>query len=134
MERIEDFMCRRLPEGFCTGCDDGKPRARVVTMASIRNDTENIVRNGKLTPPVLAKFNAEKCNRCQKNNRSMCPTCSGVNAWASRRVGRPDTPASYNWLGVCEVDGTALAAKVNLTGVPVGDHPDNCWVKEQNDG
>jgi hypothetical protein len=130
---VEDFMCRRLPEGFCTGCDDGKPRARVITMQGLRRDTERLVTRSTITPPVRAKFNAETCNQCPKNNRAMCPTCSGVNAWASRRVGRPNTPAAYNWLGVCEVDGTALAAKVNLTGIPVGEHPDNCWVKEQVD-
>jgi len=129
---MEDYMCRRLPEGFCTGTDDGRPRAKVATIQGIRRDTENMVSlSTGFAPPTKSKFNATKCMSCPMNNRNMCTTCSGVNAWASRRVGRPDTPAIFNWLGICEVDVTALAAKVHLEGLPNNDeYPDTCWVRE----
>ena len=132
--QIMHFMCLRLPEGFCMGAADGSVRNKVLTIQALRTNTENLVRKASgMAPPTKAKFNARRCNQCSLNNRSMCPTCSGINAWASRRVGRPETPAEYNWLGVCTVDGTALAAKVNLEGLPNNnDYPSTCWVTEDN--
>jgi hypothetical protein len=132
--RVQDFMCRRLPEGFCTGSDDGLPRAKVLTIHDIRKNTDKMVRATEPAPPSKTKFQARACNQCPKNNRSMCPTCSGINAWASRRVGRPNTPAEFSWLGVCEVDGTALAAKVNRQGLPANEeYPAECWITEGAD-
>jgi len=128
--RVEDFMCRRLPEGFCTGSDDGKPRARVLTIQQLRTGTEQeVARSTGKAPPALVRMRAETCNRCRYNNRAMCPTCSGINQWAARRVGSPSVPASFNWLGVCEVSGTALVAKVHLEGLRTGDgYPEECWL------
>ncbi len=128
--RVEDFMCRRLPVAFCTGPDDGLPRARVVTIQGLKQDTDRLIaQSPALAPPTLVRFRATTCNSCGKNNRSMCPSCSGINAWAARRVGRPDTPALFNWLGVCACDGIALAAKVHLTELPHNDeYPETCWV------
>jgi len=36
---IEDYMCRKLPEGFCTGDLDGRPRSRALTMQNIKANT-----------------------------------------------------------------------------------------------
>ncbi len=133
-DRVQHFMCLRLPEGFCTGSADGDERAEVLTIQQVRKNTETLVAQSEMAPPAKAKFQAEICNKCPKNNRSICTTCSGISAWASRRVGRPDMPASYAYLGICEVDGTPLVAKINRTGLPANEeYPEGCWLYEGDD-
>lgn len=130
--KVEDFMCRRLPETFCDGTDDGRPRARVLTIKQVQKNTADAIQKYDRCGPAKAKLHAEKCNQCPLNNRSMCPTCSGINRWASMAVGRPDTPASFDYLGVCEADGTALVAKVNLEDVEPNDNlHEDCWILEE---
>jgi hypothetical protein len=134
-EQVMDHMCRHLPEGFCTGDDDGKPRAKVLTLQQVRKNTEDVVQQSEMAPPSQSRFQAEKCLRCDKNNKRICTSCSGVSAWASRRVGRPDMPASYSYLGICEVTGAALVAQVNLMNLPENEeYPDDgtCWAREDS--
>ena len=86
-EIVADFMCRRLPTGFCTG--DGPPvGVQIYTVADIR---ERSRRQATLSTgfvlPAEAVERAKICANCPKNDRSICPTCSGMVAWAIRLVG-----------------------------------------------
>jgi len=127
--RIMDFMCRRLPAGFCTGSDDGRPRARVTTLQQIRQATQTLAAGNPRVAPGEARRRAETCGKCPGNDRSMCPTCVGLVSWA-RRLSGAQTGAIDEILGVCTVDGTALAATIHFRNFPEDEaYPDNCWRK-----
>lgn len=125
--RVMDFMCRRLPPGFCYGTDDGRPRAKVLTLQQIRESTSALVRVGGRVDPGVARQRIAICGRCPKNDRSVCPTCVGLVAWAKRLV-RSTFVGVDEWLGVCAVDGTALPAKVHVRDIPENpEYPETCW-------
>jgi len=124
---VLDFMCRRLPEGFCYGDLDGRPRARVFTLQDIKARTLNLATGNPRVLVGEAQRRARICGQCKKNDRSVCPSCIGLVSWARRLVGQ-QLGAIDEWLGVCLVDGAALAAKIHLKNVPPDEeYPDNCW-------
>jgi hypothetical protein len=126
-EIVEDHMCRFLPEGFCHGTLDGRPRAQVITLQQIRQATMDLAAGNPRVAPGKARHRAAICGTCPKHDRSLCPTCVGLVSWAKRLAGA-SLGGLDEWLGVCTVDTTALAAKVHMTDVP--DHPeypDMCW-------
>ena len=127
---VVDYMCRRLPEGFCYGTLDGAPRARTVTMAQIRDNTMRKAAGCARTPQPEVQRRAVTCANCKCNDRTLCPTCVGLVSWASRLVGRP-MGAREEWLGVCSVDAVALSAVVHLDDKePEGECPAGCWRKK----
>jgi hypothetical protein len=53
-----------------------------------------------------------------------------VNAWAASAVKVRNQPAQYDYLGICDIDVTALVAKVNRVGVKfLEEYPPECWVR-----
>jgi hypothetical protein len=126
--KVEDYICRNVPEGFCFGSADGRPRARIVTLASIRDATTRMVMQGGGRVDLGdAKKRVDICGQCPHNDRRMCPSCVGLVSWA-RRLVNTQCPRD-EWLGVCAVDGTALPAKVHVKTIPGSpDYPENCWV------
>lgn len=126
-----DFMCRRLPKGFCQG--EGKLVGTIITMSQVRQKTMDAAAiTGRVTPGE-AKRRALICGACPMNDRSSCPTCSGVNAWAGR-LGGVRVPGGDTYLGICRADGLAMSAGVALESAPVtGEVPDQCWRKAKND-
>jgi len=137
MERVaEDYMCRHLPEGFCYGDPDGKPRAHLLTLSDIKTRTTNCfaASGRKLVTPGEARTRGLKCGACKLNDRSVCPTCIGLTQWALRSVGRYPSEAYTDWIGVCLVDGIALPAKVNVSirqwpdDVKADDYDTGCWM------
>ena len=132
---LEDFMCRRLPEGFCTG-DAGGARARVATLPSVKAATEAVIGNGRHVTMVEATIRANRCLSCPKNNKSMCTSCVGINKWAAMKMGLREVPPRFRWLGICEADTVALVAKVLSPRPPVvPDLAEDCWIiKEFGDG
>lgn len=124
---IEDHMCRHLPEGFCFGSTDGKPRARVVTLQQIKATTSQLAAGNPRVRIGLARARAAVCGACPNNDRTICPTCVGLVNWAQRLAGAK-LGGVDDWLGVCAVDATALSAKVHMTNVPDNPaYPENCW-------
>ena len=124
---VVDFMCRRLPEDFCYGDLEERSRARVVTMQDIKKATMAKAAGSERVLPNVADKRAVACSRCKCNDRSLCPTCIGLVAWASRLVGRK-VGVKTEWIGICTVDATALPAMVHLEdNNPEGDFPEGCW-------
>jgi hypothetical protein len=120
-----DFMCRRLPRGFCQG--DGPVSQRSMTMSEVKQKTMEVSAGTKRVTPGEANRRAHICANCPMNDRSGCPTCSGLNAWASRLGGVP-VPGGSTFLGICKADGVALSAGVALESLPVkAEVPGNCW-------
>ena len=127
---VKNFMCHRLPAGFCYGDPDGTPPVKLFSMAEIRENTRLAVTSSEgFVHPGEAKRRATICASCPGNDRSACPTCVGLVAWALRAVGNRDTGLSQV-LGVCDVTGTAIPSLVQLQAISAtGEFPDNCWRK-----
>ena len=128
-EMLQEFMCRRLPKGFCLGAE---PTIKVVTLAKIRAKTEAMVRaGGGCVSPGEARRRAGVCGSCLKNDRTLCPTCVGLVAWGLRAVRQ--RPLGFEaWLGVCAVDVTAVSAKVYVNNVSHREEaPEGCWVPKE---
>jgi len=128
MAKIQDHMCRYLPDGFCFGDDsDGPPRAKVLTIQQIKTKTCSAAAGNPRVSPGTARSRAAICSKCPSNDRSACPSCVGITAWSTRLAGQSIGGMS-EWLGVCEVDAVALPTKIFLKNVPDSpDYPDGCW-------
>jgi hypothetical protein len=127
---IQDYMCRKLPKGFCIG-ETPEGAKHPLTFWDIKDRTTSMLLRGRraLVPLLQAKSRAEVCANCKQNDRSMCPTCIGLNAWARLQT-KQSVPGSELWLGVCEVDGVSLVARVNMldAGTRTAEHPEGCWL------
>jgi len=125
--RLEDFMCRMLPAGFCTGDDEGRPRRKAVSYGSIREATLKLATGNPRVDPGEAERRALACSRCPLNDRTACTSCSGMTEWARKLSGKTLTGLD-SALGICHVDCTALSAKVHLRDIPASDeYPETCW-------
>lgn len=130
---VEDFMCRQLPEGFCFGDLDGRPRTRVLTLQQIKEATNTLAAGNPRVLPGEARRRAEICSGCPRNDRSVCPTCIGLVAW-SRRLAGQSIGGRDEWLGVCTVDGTALPAKIHMSRISANpEYPTQCWRSNSHD-
>ena len=124
-ELVEDYICRHVSPGFCTG-EGTAAFGRVVSLRDIRENTQKLLAGGLASPGEAAR-RVDICLACEYNDRRMCPSCVGLVAWAQRLVNR-SLPRDA-WLGVCGVDASALPAKVHMNSVPANaDYPGNCWV------
>ena len=131
-EILEDCVCRQVPIGFCEGPDDGRPRKRVVSLKDIREKTLALVSSTSYADPGVAKERAVICAQCKLNDRSACPTCTGLIAWGARAIGNRTVPGYSDILGICELDGCLMAAGIfakSMEGVP--EAPANCWRGKQ---
>lgn len=121
---IEDFMCERLPEGFCYGTG---PRAKVITLQQVKKRTSDLAAGNPRLTSGEARQRAAACGDCELNDRSACPTCVGLVSWSSRLAGN-SIGGMGDWLGVCAVDSVALPTKIFLKNVPENDeYPTGCW-------
>ena len=125
---VEDCMCRRLPAKFCTGDDDGLPRRRVVTLKDIREITTRFLAGEGFADQGTAKDRSVICATCRLNDRSACPTCTGLVAWGVKQAGGREIPGYSDVLGVCELDACLMSAGVFAkTFAPVEGAPEACW-------
>jgi hypothetical protein len=128
MVLVEDFICRRMPKGFCSG---GDPEVRVVTLAMVRERTVEVL-SRPLVDPGTAALRGKICGQCKHNDRTLCPSCVGLVAWSLQVVGQLQQ-GYHNWLGVCELDCTAVPAKIYSKSVQVPEgysRPEGCWMTE----
>jgi len=131
-ELVEDYMCAHLPPGFCNGGDVSP--TRLITLTEIKDATTKAIQatDTRVTPGEAAA-RARICASCPKNNKSMCPSCVGLVAWAERKVGRRLTGTS-DWMGVCEVDTVAIPAKIHLASEGCDGYPEHCWKVKETKG
>lgn len=127
-KQIQDHMCRRLPAGFCAGSDDGLPRKKTVTLADIRSKTLALISGVGYADPGIAKERAIICVKCAMNDRSACPSCTGLVAWGTRQVGNRTVDGYSDILGICELDGCLMSAGIFAKNTERhGDAPESCW-------
>lgn len=128
---IEDCTCRRITDKFCEGDDEGKPRQKVVTLKDIREATVKVTSASPgYADPGTALDRAVICTKCKLNDRSACPTCTGLVSWGARSVGNREVTGYSQILGVCVIDACLMSAGVFVSKVvPIEGAPDNCWRK-----
>jgi hypothetical protein len=125
---VEDYTCRQIPAGFCEGDDDGRPRSLALTMADIRGRTVRLITGESLADRGMATERAVVCAKCPNNDRTACPTCTGLVAWGVRLVRGQELPGYSDVLGVCTVDGCLMVAGVFAKSTVRPDQaPSNCW-------
>lgn len=110
---IEDYMCRHLPEGFCTGRTDGEVRrAKTLTFWVVSDNTFRMLsHDGVFEKPEEAERRAKICLSCNNNLMGICSSCSGLKLrFAAQMRGLSTTQDRF--LGVCAIDGSLLTAKV----------------------
>jgi hypothetical protein len=129
---VVDYMCRKLPEDFCYGDLDGRGRSRTVTMNQLKENTLeklNAAGNTRVLIPEATR-RAVTCAGCDRNDRTLCPTCVGMIAWARRQT-RRNLGVKEDWVGVCAVDAVILAAMLHIDDKnPEGEFPEHCWRKK----
>ena len=137
---IIDHICRHVPEKFCKGESDGRPRAHTLTMFQIQEFTSLLFKRFTTSKErffvgqLEAVRRAEICVKCPENNRTLCTTCNGLKPWAAKLVSRRKTLLD-KFLGVCTICGCVLSAKIHvnaefLKGAGKTKYPSNCWLHE----
>ena len=137
---IIDHICRHVPEKFCIGESEGRPRVRAITMFQIQEFTsllfKKLITSRDRFFVSLAEANqrAHICVKCPENNRVMCTTCNGLKPWAAKLVSNRKTLLD-KFLGVCTICGCVLSAKIHvnaefLKGAGKTKYPSNCWLHE----
>ena len=138
---IQDYMCKRLPKGFCDDKSAGVPG---IDFFSIIKATELLV-NKRTKPDFYVTQNeanrrASICQHCSLNLRSYCTACNGMKqTFAGLIGGRRATHYDDN-LGVCAACGCGLSAKVHVNDKYLDSSkeeqaklPAFCWLKKKED-
>ena len=133
---IQDYMCRRLPDKFCTGSLDGKPRAKVVTYSDIKLKSKQWAisdPSAKASQPVALK-RAKGCADCPMHDRAGCTSCTGLNKWALQLVKVAMHGSINDWIGVCAIDSVLALTKIFTTRTVLEvdtllkeGYPETCW-------
>lgn len=137
--RVQEFICKYVPPGFCTGGTD-MPKVPFLSTPAIRDGTRLIIKRmvkGKkaLVPPEEAERRARICANCPQNLHGICTSCAGnefqdLFQWFVSR-GRRTTVDSV--LDTCYTCGCLLKAKVHvdlevLKTLEKHSYPSNCWL------
>ena len=124
---VMDYMCPRLPDGFCTTpstvkyLQADKVKLRTIPLFSLPCATADVVDKRLMA-----------CVACPHNiKRGFCVTCTGLLTWVYRGFGgrRPGLPGDQA-TGACAVDEVMVAAAVSVDGAPLREdavYPPGCW-------
>jgi hypothetical protein len=131
MRYVMEWMCPRLPDGFCTAPSQIAP---VLRAADVKQRTAELFRL-PLTQADIAERRLEHCvNKCPAHTRrGFCLDCTGLLDWLYRGFGgaRGRLPADRA-TGVCVIDKVMVAASAAVTGYPPAEgaeYPEGCWRK-----
>ena len=125
---VMEYMCPRLPDGFCTGASSIKNlRADEVKAATAR-----------LFPlPCVPVDEIERrlsvCLTCKKHvTRGFCMGCSGLIDWIYKGFGGRRNrlpPDSATGVCPCSLELVAASAAVDRPQTADASYPDGCWRK-----
>jgi len=133
---VDDFICRHVPDGFCDGDDDGKPRSpfRNLTFWQVEKKTRAAMVGRRLTAPDEAEKRAAICLSCSLHVRNMCTSCNGLLAVVKALVGSQVTNIA-SFVGACGATGCLVAAISHLAEPKVcyeGSLPTGCWLARED--
>lgn len=135
-ERIEDWMCRSMPDGVCVSTDTNSSwRGSKRLVEDTINRTVGAFRHSRVVNEQTANERAEICIACSHNVRTPgCSSCRGVNRITKELAGGRWTKADSR-LHSCERTGTLLRVMVHYGTTPIKANvdvripkPRNCWL------
>ena len=137
--RIEAFICRRLPKGFCKG--GYGTAAKIFSAKGIRDATRGFAYKALRHPDQYlvsmaeAERRAKVCASCKGNLHGICTSCAGnefMDLFAMyERAGR--TTPYDSVLDTCEACGCLIKTKVHISMELLAltkkhRYPKNCWL------
>lgn len=127
MRYIMEFMCPRLPDGYCN-----RPSGiKRLLVDDVKRDTAALFQL-RCAPSDDIERRMEICSACDcHTRRGFCVDCTGLLDWIYRSYGprRGRLPAD-NALGVCLCDGVLAAAGATPAERPLkagAAYPGGCW-------
>lgn len=124
---VMEYMCRFLPNGFCTEPSSTK----ALRGPEVKENTRRLFKM-RLEPSDVIEKRMVICSSCPKHTRrGFCVDCTGLLEWIYRGFGtrRPQLPADRA-LGVCVCDEVLAAAGASVAGRPLtegAEYPEGCW-------
>ncbi|MBM4043558.1 MAG: hypothetical protein FJ279_00440 [Planctomycetes bacterium] len=123
---VMDWMCPRMPNGFC-GAPSSVP---AVEVRVIKANTASLF-GARLAPSDVAERRLEQCVQCPEHTRrGVCIDCTGLLEWVRKGMpGRGALPAD-NASGACLCDEVLAAAGASVATRPLlddGGYPQGCW-------
>ena len=137
-EEMEDYMCRHLPDGFCTGAASTDPPVSYhAVVTATRDVVSSSYKAGKFghIPADRIDARASACLSCPLHSMALCLTCEGIISDFARYTAGRNTPYDRT-LRVCKpcMAAVPLLLHVDEDAMPVADYADGCWVlKERKD-
>ena len=134
---IEDYMCRHLPDGFCTGAATDPPVSYMRVVSATREILSSASKAGKYGHVTADRIDARAlaCMGCPMHSMSLCLTCQGILSDFSRYIAGRNTPYDRT-LRVCRACMAAvpLILHADESAMPEADYDAGCWVlKERKD-
>lgn len=129
-ECVMEYMCPKMPDGFCTG----PSTETAVSVSIIKENTRQLFRK-KVADPIVIRERLHTCLSCPENSRAVCPSCCGLTDWVVRNMtGRTRIPAD-EFAFVCgpaQAFVSALVTAEDPGPAPEGCHKD-CWRLKNNE-
>ena len=132
LARIEDYMCRRLPKGTCTGQDDRPIHETVPLFFEVSNAMDTFFQKNRGKLSYCDSNESVKrmriCIRCPRHFMGLCTSCDGLRATARSYVGHRTTVLDSQ-AGACSIFRLPLVAIVHVNNLTRNEHcPGECWV------
>ena len=135
-DAIEDYMCRNLPDGFCTGKSDNPPVSYHSVVQATTRLVETAAKAGKFGHVTASRIDvrASACLDCPMHSMSLCLACEGILADFARYTSGRRTPYDKT-LRVCRACMCAvpLMLHADASAVPAAEYPANCWIPKETE-
>ena len=124
-EALADYMCPRMPRGFCHGRSDDP----VLTLDQIVRNTIDLCRGLPLEMVDTVRRRLEKCAACDMCDHPVCVTCRGVDKRIYEAFGGRRAPLDADRKsGVCRVCGAFVMGLVSVRhDKALEGAPESCW-------
>lgn len=127
MSYIMEYMCPRLPDGFCSHPSEIKRLA----VDDVKKATAALFPMRVAASDVI-ETRLVTCSACAEQTRDgFCVDCNGLLDWVYRGFnGKRGALPPDRALGVCKCDGVMTAAGASVEGLPLKEgvkYPEGCW-------
>jgi len=131
---IQDYMCKTMPSGYCTG----KPEIEQVTYHEVVDSTRSILSSARKVNKIghvaenVIDARANACMACPLHSMQLCLTCKGILTEFQPYVGSRSTPYDRT-LRVCRacMGAVPFLLQVDADAMPKKDYPAECWVRKE---
>ena len=124
---VMDYMCRGLPDGFCTSPSGIK----TISPYQVKQNTMTLF-SMRLVPVDEIQRREQICIACPRHQRrGFCPSCTGLHTWVYAGFGGRRPELVYDTAcGACPEDAylvTASSSVAELPETPGANYPEGCW-------